>query len=191
MARRRRKNKREIPLWGLLGMVLFLTLYLFYREGTAYPGPALEEDLSREEFFETYGPLAQEVGAAYDLYPSLILAQAALESNFGQSQLTQDYHNYFGIKGRKEDGVLFQTQEVVQGDFQDQEAYFRAYGSVEESFYDYGDLISSLKRYGTVREATSVEEAAQALYPAGYSTNPNYGDILIRLIEDYKLKKFD
>ena len=68
---------------------------------------------------------------------------------------------------------------------------FRTYGSARESFYDYGKLIAKAPRYEVVRRAESAEAYARALHPAGYSTNPRYGDILIRTMEAYNLKVYD
>lgn len=135
-----------------------------------------------------FAPLAQEVGRKYDLYPSVILAQAALESNFGESELSRNYNNYFGIKGK---GVVLPTIEMEGERKMAVEDGFRAYDSARESFYDYGKLIAKAPRYGPVREAESAEAYAMALHPAGYSTNPRYGEILLQMIRDYNLMIYD
>lgn len=144
--------------------------------------------LNREDFIAEFAPLAQEVGKKYDLYPSVILAQAAVESNFGESDLSKHYNNYFGIKG---EGVVLPTMEMEGEKEKMVQDGFRTYGSARESFYDYGKLIAKAPRYEAVRTAESPEAYARALYPAGYSTNPHYGDILIRTMEAYNLKSYD
>ncbi|KRL95200.1 glycoside hydrolase family 73 protein [Limosilactobacillus equigenerosi] len=59
------------------------------------------------------GP-AQQIGRRYDLYPSVLIAQAALESNWGASDLAAHYHNYFGIKGTYQGhGVQLPTLEFL------------------------------------------------------------------------------
>ena len=150
--------------------------------------PNRESVHSREDFFGAYAPLAQEVGKKYDLYPSVILAQAAVESNFGESELSKYYNNYFGIKG---EGVVLPTMEMEGEEEKMVQDGFRTYSSARESFYDYGKLIAKAPRYEAVRRAESAEAYARALYPAGYSTNPRYGDILIRTMETYNLKAYD
>ena len=150
--------------------------------------PNRESVHSREDFFTAFAPLAQAVGKKYDLYPSVILAQAAVESNFGESELSKHYNNYFGIKGK---GVVLPTMEMEGEEEKMVQDGFRTYSSARESFYDYGKLIAKAPRYESVRRAESAEAYARALHPAGYSTNPHYGDILIRTMEAYNLKSYD
>ena len=176
-----KKRKRAL----LLAMAFVAVLLFFLR-------PRYEPDrasiMNREDFFAEFAPLAQEVGKKYDLYPSVILAQAAVESNFGESDLSKHYNNYFGIEG---EGVVLPTMEMEGEEEKMVQDGFRTYGSVRESFYDYGKLIAKAPRYEAVRTAESAEAYARALYPAGYSTNPRYGDILIRTMEAYNLKTYD
>ena len=176
-----KKRKRAL----LLAMAFVAVLLFFLR-------PRYEPDrasiMNREDFFAEFAPLAQEVGKKYDLYPSVILAQAAVESNFGESDLSKHYNNYFGIKGK---GVVLPTMEMEGEEEKMVQDGFRTYGSVRESFYDYGKLVAKAPRYEAVRTAESAEAYARALYPAGYSTNPRYGDILIRTMEAYNLKVYD
>lgn len=145
----------------------------------------------KTDFFEQMAPLAIDIGEKYDLYPSVILAQAAIESSYGQSELTINYNNYFGIKGNEKNGIKLITNEIYNGKTVEEEHYFRSYSSEYESFKDYGKLITGLDRYREVAEADSPEAAAYALYPAGYSTNPNYGDLIVQIIEENNLKRFD
>ena len=176
-----KKRKRAL----LLAMVFVVALLFLLR-------PRYEPDrasiLNREDFFAEFAPLAQEVGKKYGLYPSVILAQAAVESNFGESELSKCYNNYFGIKG---EGVVLPTMEMEGEEEKMVQDGFRTYGSARESFYDYGKLIAKAARYEPVREATSAEAYAMALHPAGYSTNPRYGDILIEVMTVYNLKSYD
>ena len=176
-----KKRKRAL----LLAMA-FVAVLLFLLRPRYEPNRA--SILNREDFIAEFAPLAQEVGKKYDLYPSVILAQAAVESNFGESDLSKHYNNYFGIKG---EGVVLPTMEMEGEKEKMVQDGFRTYGSARESFYDYGKLIAKAPRYEAVRTAESPEAYARALYPAGYSTNPHYGDILIRTMEAYNLKSYD
>lgn len=176
-----KKRKR-----ALLIAMAFVAALLFLLRPRYEPNRA--SIMNREDFFAEFAPLAQEVGKKYDLYPSVILAQAAVESNFGESELSKHYNNYFGIKGK---GVVLPTVEMEGEEEKMVQDGFRTYGSARESFYDYGKLIAKAPRYEAVRTAESPEAYARALYPAGYSTNPRYGDILIRTMEAYNLKSYD
>ena len=54
--------------------------------------------MSKEQsFFEKYAPLAMEQQQKYGIPASVTLAQAALESGWGESQLTREDKNFFGI----------------------------------------------------------------------------------------------
>ncbi len=176
-----KKRKRAL----FLAAVFVLGLLFFMR-------PRYEPDWSivesREDFFAEFAPLAQEVGKKYDLYPSVILAQAAVESNFGASELSREYNNYFGIKG---EGVVLPTVEMEGERQKNIQDGFRTYDSARKSFYDYGKLIHTADRYRAVREAENAEAYARALYPAGYSTNPHYGDILLKTMKTYNLQNYD
>ncbi|WP_304622582.1 glycoside hydrolase family 73 protein [Peptoniphilus sp. KCTC 25270] len=191
-ATRRKKQKRQRGTIGflLLSLVMVMGLFVLVMNFAIPSNPEFPIN-NREEFFQKMAPYAQKEGKKHGLYPSIILAQAALESNYGESVLSKEYNNYFGIKGTKENGVSLNTDEIYDGERVSVEDYFRVYDSVKESFQDYGNLIGKASRYSIVREAASPEEYAQNLYKAGYSTNPRYGDSLLHLVEQYNLKTYD
>ena len=120
----------------------FVAALLFFLRPRYEPDRASIQ--SREDFFAEFAPLAQEVGKKYDLYPSVILAQAAVESNFGESELSKQYNNYFGIKG---EGVVLPTMEMEGETEKMVKDDFRTYGSARESFFDYGKLIAKAPRH--------------------------------------------
>lgn len=147
---------------------------------------------SHEAYFEQMAPLAQKYGRKQGIYPSLILAQSALESGFGQSDLARVHHNFFGIKRTaQESSAAYQTEEVLGGESVTVTANFRAYDSVEDSVKDYAVLVGTLPRYRGVVEANSPEEAARALVQGGYATDPAYAEKLIHMIQTYDLKQYD
>lgn len=147
---------------------------------------------SHEAYFEQMAPLAQKYGRKQGIYPSLILAQSALESGFGQSDLARVHHNFFGIKRTgQESSAAYQTEEVLGGESVTVTANFRAYDSVEDSVKDYAVLVGTLPRYRGVVEADSPEEAARALVQGGYATDPAYAEKLIHMIQTYDLKQYD
>lgn len=119
----------------------------------------------------------------------LILGQAALESGWGQREIRRDdgttTHNVFGIKagpGWKGEVVHVVTTEYVDGVPRKVKEPFRAYGSYEEAFADYAQLIATNKRYEHVRTAPSAEVAARRIHKAGYATDPGYADKLISVM---------
>lgn len=122
--------------------------------------------------------------------PSVVTAQAIHESAWGKSRIG---NNLFGVKaGRGWNGTArtVGTHEYAKGKRIETKAAFRDYPSVKDSIRDHGLLLSG-KRYAGVRAAKNYREAARALQNAGYATDPQYADKLIRIIETYGLDALD
>lgn len=123
----------------------------------------------------------------------LIVAQAALESGWGQREIptaegTPSY-NLFGIKaGGSWDGPVTEitTTEFEQGTAKKIKAKFRVYGSYVEAMADYVKLLTNNPRYANVANARSPEQAAHALQRAGYATDPQYANKLVSVIQQMK-----
>ncbi|MDO6407955.1 flagellar assembly peptidoglycan hydrolase FlgJ [Pantoea phytobeneficialis] len=123
----------------------------------------------------------------------LILAQAALESGWGQRQiLTRDgkpSYNVFGIKASgdwKGETTDIMTTEYEHGEAKKVRATFRVYGSYLEALTDYVKLLSNNPRYAAVANAQTAEQGAQALQAAGYATDPRYAQKLVGMIQQFK-----
>ena len=123
----------------------------------------------------------------------LIMAQAALESGWGQREIpTADgkrSFNLFGIKaGSSWDGPTtnITTTEYANGVAKKVQASFRVYGSYVEAISDYIKLLTSNPRYAQVASANTPEQAAHELQRAGYATDPNYADKLVSVIQKIK-----
>lgn len=154
----------------------------------------VNEFLSKEDFFLELSPYAKEVSTSHGVRPSLLLAQAALESNWGNSDLARESNNYFGIKNKK--GKEYTTKEFYASEWDHYQSYFEEYDSPHDSVIAYADLLKfgtswDKNLYQEVIQAKSYQEAAYALVGAGYATDPNYAEKLIQIIEQYELNKFD
>jgi len=119
----------------------------------------------------------------------LILAQAALETDWGRRRITTaagaDSHNLFGIKaggGWQGETTEVQTTEYVAGLAQKQVERFRVYPDAQAAFDDYAHLIGSRPGYAAARNAASSAQAAVALQQGGYATDPHYADKLIAVM---------
>ena len=126
-------------------------------------------------------------------FPSVLIAQAALESNWGQSSLAAKYNNYFGIKaGSSWTGqtVNLQTKEVFSGVNTTIQSNFRVYNSLLDSIKDRNKLLSTA-RYTAVRQAQTPQEQAQAIKNGGYATATNYVSALMSTINTNNLLNFD
>lgn len=151
--------------------------------------------VTKDEFLEIMIPIAKQAQVDYGIRPSVLVAQAALESNWGNSDLSQQSNNYFGIKGNSS-GDQYATKEFTQEKWRSVQASFRTYDSVSDSVNDYARLIKNgtswnADLYSGVISAGHYKEAALALQKAGYATDPNYANKLIRIIEQYALYEID
>lgn len=130
----------------------------------------------------------------YGILPSVTIAQAILESGWGESGLTKASNNLFGIKaGNGWYGyvVKYPTKEYVNGQYIDVTADFRAYTSMDASVEDHGAFLAGLRRYGNIIGVNDYKTVCQLLQQDGYATAPNYADSLIALIEQYDLAAYD
>jgi len=129
--------------------------------------------------------------------PSITVAQAILESGWGQSILTSaPYYNLFGIKqGTGWQGAIvnMKTSEYVNGKWVTISAPFRAYSSQMASFQDHTKFLLTNSRYAGngVINAKNYVNMANGLQAAGYATDPTYASRLINLVERYNLQSLD
>lgn len=135
----------------------------------------------------------------YNILPSITIAQAILESNWGKSRLSSDFNNYFGIKADaswKGESVFLETNEFYDNTINDR---FRKYENKYDSIRDHGKFLYENKRYKNngVFDAKTYLPQAIALQNAGYSTIEDssgkkvYAQYLINLIKQYNLQLID
>ena len=119
---------------------------------------------------------------------SITLAQGMIESDFGRSRLAREANNHFGIKCHSD----WKGQTIRHNDDRKNEC-FRKYASPEDSFYDHSDFLRSSSRYHFLFDIPSTDYKgwARGLKNAGYATNPDYANMLIRKIEQNNLHYFD
>lgn len=151
-------------------------------------------------FIEKISDSARDLGMKYDVFASVMIAQAILESGSGTSQLSvAPYHNLFGIKGTfKGSFVNFSTQEDSgSGEMYSINAAFRSYPNYGESLGDYVTLIRSgiqgnENYYSTAwrSNAKNYLRAADAL-TGKYATDTSYNRKISSLIAAYHLTQYD
>ncbi|MTD30142.1 glucosaminidase domain-containing protein [Planomicrobium sp. YIM 101495] len=152
-------------------------------------------------FIDRLAPIAQKYGKAAGVLPSLLLAQGILESASGTSELAVKANNLFGIK--KGSGW---SGEVYAKDSKEWSADRGWYSAVSEfrRYPSYAECVEDLlhkythgldwekhNRYAAVIDETDYRKAAQAVFAAGYATDPAYPEKLIKVIEQYGLSKYD
>ncbi|ERL64200.1 glycoside hydrolase family 73 protein [Schleiferilactobacillus shenzhenensis] len=151
----------------------------------------------KEAFIKKVAPTAQSLYSQYKVFPSITIAQAILESDWGESSLSADYNNLFGVKGTDPNNTKeLTTQEYVNGEWQTIKARFRVYASFAQSITDHAALFTrgttwNAKQYQHVLAAQDYKTQAKALQSDGYATDPDYASKLIDIIETYNLTKYD
>lgn len=126
----------------------------------------------------------------YGVLPSLSIAQACLESNFG---LSAPGNMLFGIKWREGCGYdkqLLWTHEYIDSVYTKVQAYFRKYNSFADSIADHAKLLTT-NRYKPVLAAKDYKDACIKVQECGYATDPAYAKKLINIIETYELSQWD
>lgn len=148
-------------------------------------------------FIQRLLPAAEKAAARLGLEPLALIAQAALETGWGQRMFKtaqgQNSNNLFGIKASNNwqgDVAVVDTLEYRQGVAQKEKAKFRAYDSAEQSLSDYVELIQSNPRYQAALDAAGDTKAYfHKLQAAGYATDPNYAGKILSVLEGRAFKE--
>lgn len=154
------------------------------------------EESKHTAFFSNIKDSVLKYSATYKILPSITMAQAALESGYGESELASKYYNLFGVKGNNQNGILLTTKEFTNNQWITIKDYFKVYTSWDSSIKDHNLLLANgttwnKNQYQSVLVAKDYKEAAYSLVKSGYATDPNYAEKLITLIETYKLYQYD
>jgi peptidoglycan hydrolase FlgJ len=148
------------------------------------------------EFVNRMMPSIRRAAAALGVDPKGMLAQAALETGWGQRMPRNAdgslSNNVFGIKAGDEWTGLkatADTMEVVNGVAVQRRSSFRAYGSIEESVNDFANLLKNSPRYRDVVAAGgSVDAYVDSMGKSGYATDPDYGNKLNQILRSDTLQ---
>lgn len=198
--RRKRSKKNNNTTFILLAIVaVFVISFFGYRRYVQYQNETKVEMVQQEHnsFVKKVAPYAVELGEEYGVLPSITIAQAILESDWGTSTLASQYNNYFGIKGEDPDNTkVLQTKEYTNGQWTTINGRFRVYSDFRESMKDHTKLLVNgtswnPQQYRQVLQSKNYIDAAVALQTDGYATDPGYTSKIIRIIQKYNLKKYD
>lgn len=153
--------------------------------------------LSPVEFKKKWGNIFVIATLRTPLFPSVKLAQAALETEWGK-HVVSEANNMFGIKATGSHSPywngayqLASTKEDYGAGQVPVQSKFRKYNSLQDSILDHSYLLMTLPRYAVVRNAKTPEDQARALQSCGYATASNYAISLISIINNNGFKEFD
>ncbi len=144
------------------------------------PSPVFE---SPEQFVHSMRPYAKQAADALGVDPSLLLAQAALETGWGQKVVKNSQgssNNLFNIKADrswKGDKVATQTLEFHDNVPVQERAAFRSYPDYQASFNDFVRFLNQNPRYQTALAHNGNSETfIRGIHQAGYATDPDYAN---------------
>lgn len=162
----------------------------------------------QEQFIKKIGPLATLDYQKTGVLASITIAQACLESAYGESELAVNAHNYFGMKKNLSgntwksvwDGKSIYTkktgEEYVVGQYVTITADFRKYPSLEKGLEDHSLYLTQAKngnnlRYAGLKGCTDYKKAAQIIKDGGYATSSTYVSKLCNVITKWDLTQYD
>jgi flagellum-specific peptidoglycan hydrolase FlgJ len=130
----------------------------------------------QENFINTIKDKAIADMKQYGILASLTIAQAILESGWGQTMLAEDYKNLFGIKASNSwtgKTASLYTQEWDGSKYIRVKANWRVYGTWYDSISDHTKLLTTT-RYKSLIGITDYKEACRLVKECGYATSPTY-----------------
>lgn len=144
-----------------------------------------------EDFIKKLWSASKVAAESAGLNPELLLAQAALETNWGKSVLSEttsgSSHNLFNIKADpswNDKTVSLNTLEQSDGMLVKQKASFRSYNSFQESFSDYVNFLKTNNRYSeALGKASNPSQFISSLQQAGYATDPEYAGKVMKIFK--------
>ena len=146
-----------------------------------------KKSMTREDYIKTYSDLAMKEMARVGIPASITLAQGCLESGNGNSTLATRGNNHFGIKCHD------WTGKKIYHDDDSRNECFRSYDSPYESYMDHSQFLTTRDRYASLFELKPHDYRgwARGLKSAGYATANNYATLLIKIIEENELYRYD
>ncbi len=151
--------------------------------------------MTKQEFIEKIVGYVQKYAYVYGIMVhSPIIAQAILESGWGESKLASQYHNYFGLKcGTKWTGKsvnLITKEEYTEGTLTTIKDNFRVFDSMEDGVKGYFEFIQ-LVRYHNLRGITDPKKYLETIRADGYATSYTYVENCMKLVNQYGLTQYD
>jgi len=172
-------DSRRFKLFSLSGMFLLLSCLTHGQSG---------QKSTRQEYIDIFAKVAIQEMIQYHIPASITMAQACLESNDGNSSLATEGNNHFGIKCKNT-----WTGPTIRKDDDAHDECFRKYRNATESYRDHSEFLTGSMRYQFLFDYNikDYKKWAYGLKKAGYATNPQYPERLLKIIEDFQLYKLD
>jgi len=143
--------------------------------------------MNKEEFVRKTYAAAMESSARSGMPALVTVAQAALESNWGQSMLSRQAHNYFGIKAHgRHERIRMRTAEFEEGSRVATDAEFTRYSSLADCIACRDAILSHSARYAGARKTCGDETAFIREMAVHWATDPRYAEKLQAVLKEVK-----
>jgi flagellar protein FlgJ len=150
--------------------------------------------MTPQDFIAAIAPAAQASAATTKIPASFVIAEAALESGWGASQLAQEGFNLFGVKADASwtgDVLAMYTREFISGAWVSVPAKWRKYPDWLSCIQDHSAFLLDNPRYADCFACVGVEAFVDAVAAAGYATDPDYAQKIMAVINGRNLTQFD
>lgn len=164
----------------------FLIVLCWFLNGRVYGTD--QQKTTRQQYIDQFAKLAIQEMNEFHIPASITMAQACLESRDGNSPLAVDANNHFGIKCNSS-----WTGPSVRQDDDTRNECFRKYKTAIESFRDHSKFLTGSTRYSFLfdYDIKDYKKWAYGLKKAGYATDPQYPERLLKIINDFQLDQLD
>jgi len=143
--------------------------------------------MTKQEFVQQAHAAALQSSQQSGMPPMVTLAQAALESNWGQSKLSKEANNYFGIKAHgTQDRIQMITNECEKGTQVVIKAEFAKYNSMLECFRYRDGILAKGAAYTSAREKLGDEVGFIQEIAKHWATDPKYVQKLLAVLAEVK-----
>ena len=150
--------------------------------------------MKAQDFIDLIGPAAQDSAKATGVPASFTVAEAALESGWGESLLARQGKNLFGVKADPAwhgDVMTLNTREFLHGTWVMVPARWRKYTDWQACMNDHAAFLHQNRRYAPCFACTTGDAFARAVAQAGYATDPDYAAKLVSIIDTHQLAALD
>lgn len=150
--------------------------------------------MTPDDFIKAVGPAAKLSMTKTKIPASFVVAEGALESGWGDSLLSIEAYNLFGVKADNSwHGPTYSklTKERLKGAWVTVNALWRKYDSWKEAIDDHASFLTNNPRYKPAFAYTGGDGFAHAIAEAGYATDPDYYTKISAIIRQHNLTALD
>ena len=147
-----------------------------------------------DDFIAAIAPAAKASAEKTKIPASFTIAEAALESGWGSSQLAKQGKNLFGVKatqGWTGETLTMRTREFIHGEWVVVPALWRKYDDWLGCIEDHAAFLINNPRYKACFDCTDGKGFTRAVAAAGYASDPDYAKKVCSVIDSHNLAVLD